>query len=68
MTRLTREQLFTPGEIVKVHVMNRAVRRCLLSWLTRRTTVPVVHIQVVQIQSYRFQVHHDRQRSRLSPA
>jgi REP element-mobilizing transposase RayT len=30
MTRLTREQLFTPDEIVTVHVMNRAVRRCFL--------------------------------------
>jgi REP element-mobilizing transposase RayT len=31
MTRLTREQLFTPDEIVTVHVMNRAVRRCFLT-------------------------------------
>jgi hypothetical protein len=30
MTRLTREQLFTPDEIAVVHVMNRAVRRCFL--------------------------------------
>jgi hypothetical protein len=30
MTRLSREQLFTPDEIAIVHVMNRAVRRCFL--------------------------------------
>ncbi len=30
MTRLTREQLFTPDEQAIVHVMNRAVRRCFL--------------------------------------
>jgi hypothetical protein len=30
MTRLTREELFTPDEMAIVHVMNRAVRRCFL--------------------------------------
>lgn len=30
MTRLTREQLFTPDEEAIVHVMNRTVRRCFL--------------------------------------
>lgn len=30
MTRLTRQQLFTPDEMAIVHVSNRAVRRCFL--------------------------------------
>jgi hypothetical protein len=30
MTKLAREELFSPDEIACVHVMNRAVRRCFL--------------------------------------
>jgi Protein of unknown function (DUF2972) len=30
VAKMTREQLFTPDEIVTVNVMNRAVRRCFL--------------------------------------